>query len=163
MILLCQTASHYVDDLYKDPSKFDIDRFLPDREEHMAPGAYAPYGLGTHTCLGHRWVDLQMTVNILMIAHRLKLEIVPADYRLRINPFPTCAPKPQTQIQSGRGEEFGRRLGGRCRVRQRQTARRGWIRFRCMVEIAGVTSINTKVVINIPTPSEAANGIMNCA
>ncbi|MXY91442.1 MAG: cytochrome P450 [Gammaproteobacteria bacterium] len=92
MILLCQTASHYLDSLYKDPSKFDIDRYLPDREEHMAPGAYAPYGLGTHTCLGHRWVDLQMTVNILMIAHRLKLEIAPADYRLGINPFPTCAP-----------------------------------------------------------------------
>ena len=92
MILLCQTGPHYLESLYKDPSKFDIDRYLPGREEHTAPGAYAPYGLGTHTCLGHRWVELQMTVNILKIAHRLKLEVVPANYRLGINPFPTCAP-----------------------------------------------------------------------
>lgn len=91
-LLICHTAPHYSAKLYKDPLKFDIDRYLPDREEHMAPGAYAPYGLGTHTCLGHRWLELQMVVNLLMIAHHVRLEIVPADYRLGINPFPTAAP-----------------------------------------------------------------------
>ena len=87
-LLICHTAPHYSAELFKDPLKFDIDRYLPDREEHMAPGAYAPYGLGTHTCLGHRWLELQMVVNLLLIAHHVKLEIVPADYRMGINPFP---------------------------------------------------------------------------
>ena len=99
MILQCYSATHYLENLYKDPLKFDIDRFLPGREEHMAQGAYAPYGLGTHTCLGHRWVDLQMTVNILMIAYHSKLEIVPSNYKLAINPFPTAAPNAKLKFK----------------------------------------------------------------
>ncbi len=91
-LLVCHTAPHYSGDLFRDPLKFDVDRYLPDREEHMAPGAYAPYGLGTHTCLGHRWVELQIAVNLMLIAHHVKLEIVPENYRLGINPFPTSAP-----------------------------------------------------------------------
>ena len=91
-LLICQTASHYLRDLYEDPLKFDIDRYLPGREEHLAHGAYAPYGLGTHHCLGHKWVELQMAVNLLLIAYHVTLEMVPASYKLGINPFPTAAP-----------------------------------------------------------------------
>ena len=98
-LLICQTASHYSGDIFDDPTKFDIDRYLPGREEHMAPGAYAPYGLGTHTCLGHRWVELQMVVNLMLIAHHVSLEIVPDDYRLRINPFPTSAPNRKLKLR----------------------------------------------------------------
>ena len=92
MLLICQTVPHYSEDLYPNPLKFDIDRYLPDRAEHLQPGAYAPYGLGTHMCLGHRWVELQMAVNVLLIAYHLQLELVPGNYRMGINPFPTLAP-----------------------------------------------------------------------
>jgi len=92
MLLICQTAPHYSEDLYPNPLKFDIDRYLPDRAEHLQPGAYAPYGLGTHMCLGHRWVELQMAVNVLLIAYHLELEVVPGNYKMGINPFPTLAP-----------------------------------------------------------------------
>ena len=102
MALICQTAPHYSEDLYRDPSKFDIDRYLPGRAEHLQPGAYAPYGLGTHMCLGHRWVELQMAVNILLIAHHLELEVVPDNYRMRINPFPTLAPDRKLKFRVAR-------------------------------------------------------------
>lgn len=92
MLLVCQTASHYMSDLFEEPLKLDLDRNHPDRKEYLKPGAFAPYGLGTHACLGQRWVELQMSVNLLMIAQRFSLELVPENYRLRINPFPTCAP-----------------------------------------------------------------------
>ena len=91
-LLICHTATHYSRDLFPDPLKFDIDRYLPERREHMKPSAYVPYGLGTHTCLGHRWLELQMVVNLLLIAHHMELQALPADYKLRINPFPTAAP-----------------------------------------------------------------------
>ena len=65
----------------------------------MTPGAYAPYGLGTHTCLGHRWVELQMVVNLLLIAWHLKLELVPSDYQLGINPFPTSVPARKLKLR----------------------------------------------------------------
>ena len=99
MVLICQTASHYMGRLFKDPQKFDIDRYLPDRQEHMSLGAYEPYGLGTHTCLGHKWVELQMVVNILLIAYHLKLEVAPANYKLGINPFPTAAPNKKLKFK----------------------------------------------------------------
>ena len=91
-LLVCQTACHYSPEHFPEPLRFDIDRYLPDRWEQTTSSAYAPYGLGTHTCLGHRWVELQVPVNLLLIAHHLNLEIEPDNYRLRINPFPTSAP-----------------------------------------------------------------------
>ena len=99
MLLICQTASHYAEDLFKDPLEFDIDRYLPDRAEHTTPGAYAPYGLGTHTCLGSRWVELQMAVNVLLIAYHLKLDVMPEDYQLGFNPFPTSSPNKKLKFR----------------------------------------------------------------
>ncbi|MXY15630.1 MAG: cytochrome P450, partial [Acidobacteria bacterium] len=61
-LLIAQTATHYDGDLFRDPLKFDIDRYLPDRWEHTKQGAYAPWGLGTNTCIGIRWVELKMAV-----------------------------------------------------------------------------------------------------
>ncbi len=90
-ILIATTACHYMDDLFPDPYRFDIDRYLPARAEHRTPG-YAPFGLGTHGCLGSNMVDLQLTLNLLMIAHHFELQIQPADYQLKISAFPSLSP-----------------------------------------------------------------------
>ena len=90
-VYIAQTAAHYMDDVFPDPYTFDIDRYLPPRNEHHSPG-YAPYGLGTHTCLGFRWMELQLAVNVLMIAHYFKLEVSPANYKLRISALPSMKP-----------------------------------------------------------------------
>ena len=98
-LMICHTATHYSRDLFKDPLEFDIDRYLPERREHMTPGSYVPYGLGTHTCLGHRWLELQLVVNLLLIAHHVELQMLPADYKMRINPFPTSAPSKKLKFR----------------------------------------------------------------
>lgn len=90
-VFIAQTASHYMEDKFPDPFTFDIDRYLPPRDEHLGPG-YAPFGLGTHTCLGFRWVELQLAVNLLMIAHYFKLDVTPAGTKMRISPFPSLSP-----------------------------------------------------------------------
>ena len=43
-------------------------------------GRYAPYWPGTYRCLGSRRKDLQLAVNVLMIAHYFTLEVAPARY-----------------------------------------------------------------------------------
>lgn len=91
-VIIAQTASHYLEENFPDPLRFDIDRYLPGRGEHRKQGAYAPFGLGTHTCLGSRWVEFQMVVNVLLIARHFRLGLHPADYRLRFNPVPTSSP-----------------------------------------------------------------------
>ncbi|MDE0382515.1 MAG: cytochrome P450 [Defluviicoccus sp.] len=92
-VCIAQTAAHYMEDIFPDPFSFDIDRYLPARDEHRGPG-YAPYGLGTHKCLGSRWMDLQLAVNVLMIAHYFTLEVTPARYvdALRFSPLPSMKP-----------------------------------------------------------------------
>ena len=90
-IYIAQTASHFMDDVFPDPFTFDIDRYLPPRNEHRSPG-YAPYGLGTHGCLGSRWMDLQLAVNVLLIAHYFTLKVAPANYELGFSPFPSMKP-----------------------------------------------------------------------
>ncbi len=92
-VLIGSTAPHYDANLYKDPDKFDIDRYLPERAEHKQPGAYAPYGLGTHTCPGQRQTDLQLAANIMLLAYHFKMELAPENREFKINPFPSCAPR----------------------------------------------------------------------
>ena len=90
-VYIAQTASHYMPEVFPDPFTFDIDRYLPPRNEHLSPG-YAPYGLGTHMCLGHRWLELQLAVSVLMVAHYFNIEVVPADYKLKFSPLPSMKP-----------------------------------------------------------------------
>ena len=90
-IFIAQSATHYMEDVFPEPYKFDIDRYKAPRNEHHSSG-YAPYGLGTHMCLGSRWMQLQMAVNVLMVAHYFTLEVHPANYKLNINPLPSMKP-----------------------------------------------------------------------
>jgi len=95
---IAQTAPHYMEDVFPDPFSFDIDRYLPPREEHRGPG-YAPYGLGTHRCLGSRWMDLQLAVNVLMIAYHFTLELSPADWKLKFSPLPSMKPSEKLKFR----------------------------------------------------------------
>ena len=97
-LYIAQTAPHYMEDVFPDPFSFEIDRYLPPRDEHRSPG-YAPYGLGTHRCLGSRWMDLQLAVNVLMIAHYFILEVSPSNFKLRLNPFPSLKPSKKLKFR----------------------------------------------------------------
>ena len=97
-LFIAQTASHYMEDVFPDPWKFDIDRYKAPRNEHHGPG-YAPYGLGTHTCLGSRWMELQLAVNVLMVAHYFNIEVFPANYKLKFNPLPSMKPSKKLKFR----------------------------------------------------------------
>ena len=97
-IYIAQTAAHYMDDVFPEPFSFDIDRYLPPRSEHRSPG-YAPYGLGTHRCLGSRWMDLQLAINVLMIARYFRVEVSPANYVLRFSPLPSMKPSKRLKFR----------------------------------------------------------------
>ena len=90
-VVIAQAASHYMEDAFPDPFTFDIDRYLPPRNEHHGPG-YAPFGLGTHRCLGINWAEMQVCLNILLLAHYFTFELSPPDASLRISPLPTQSP-----------------------------------------------------------------------
>ncbi len=97
-LFIAQTAAHYMTDVFPEPFKFDIDRYLSPRNEHHSPG-YAPFGLGTHTCLGSRWLELQLAVNVLMLAHYFTIEVSPADFKFRFNPLPSMKPSKKLRFR----------------------------------------------------------------
>ena len=89
---IAQTASHYMSEVFPDPFTFDIDRYLPSRKEHLTTG-YAPFGLGTHRCLGFQLVEWAMAINLLLLAHHFTFELPPASQNLKISMIPTMSPK----------------------------------------------------------------------
>ena len=80
-----------MEEVFPDPYKFDIDRYLPPRNEHLNAG-YAPYGLGTYRCLGTRWMELQPAVNLLMIALYFQMEVRPVRFKFEFSPLPSMKP-----------------------------------------------------------------------
>ena len=95
---IAQTAPHYMEDVFPDPWSFDIDRYKEPRNEHRDPG-YAPYGVGTHRCLGFRWMELQLIMNLMMVAHYFTVEIHPPDYQLKFDPFPSMKPSKKLRFR----------------------------------------------------------------
>ena len=108
-LYIAQTATHYMSDVFPDPFEFDIDRYLPPRNEHHSPG-YAPYGLGTHTCLGSRWMELQLAVNALLIAHHFKIEVSPANYKLKFSTAAVNEAEQEAEVPRRRAEARDRGL-----------------------------------------------------
>ena len=99
-IHIAMTATHYMSEVFSEPYKFDIDRFLPSRREHHSLG-FAPYGLGTHRCLGTQWMEMHLAVNLLMLAHYFTIEVSPAKYaqKIRFNPFPSLKPSKKLKFR----------------------------------------------------------------
>ncbi len=90
-MLLVTSAAHFLPELYREPEKFDISRYSEPRSEHKKKGAYAPFGLGTHICLGAGAAEIQIALALASVLHLARLERVNAQETLPIrnNPTPT--------------------------------------------------------------------------
>ncbi|HTK08247.1 MAG TPA: cytochrome P450 [Ktedonobacteraceae bacterium] len=75
-------VSHHLPELFPHPETFDIDRYHDPRNEHRQRGAYAPFGLGEHTCLGAGIAEVQLMVITATLLHTYQFELDPPDYQL---------------------------------------------------------------------------------
>ena len=91
-IIVGNTVPHYLPHIFPNPERFDIDRFLPERAEHRQPGAFAPFGLGTHRCLGSDFAEVQITLTLLTIVRHAAIRLDQPGYNLKIVQAP--APHP---------------------------------------------------------------------
>lgn len=91
-VTVAMTVPHFLEELYPNPMHFDIDRFREPRNEHRKPGAYAPFGLGNHTCLGFGIAEVQMMVTMAALLHSYSLQFDPPTYQLVIERHPTAVP-----------------------------------------------------------------------
>ena len=101
-VFVATTVPHYLPEYYPDPLRFDIDRYLPGREEHRARGAYAPFGMGTHRCLGNNFAEMQIALTLATILRDFDLELYPPDYTLKVHTLPTPRPDKKFRFKAAR-------------------------------------------------------------
>lgn len=91
-VIIGNTVAHHLPESFPDPERFDIERYTPQRAEHRQPGAFAPFGLGTHRCLGSNFAEIQIALTLLTIVREVELALDPPDYELEIRRIPTPHP-----------------------------------------------------------------------
>ena len=89
-IFIGTSVPHFMEEFFPDPMAFDPSRY--DRREHLKPGAYAPFGRGTHTCLGQSLAEVLMGICTARLFHRLDLALESPDYVLKTKSAPTPGP-----------------------------------------------------------------------
>ena len=91
-LMIAFTLPHRLAEVFPDPLRFDIERFTESRGEHKQPGAYVPFGLGMHRCLGGNLAESLVVATIAGILRHARLAPYPAKYRLHVRQFPTVIP-----------------------------------------------------------------------
>ncbi len=98
-VYIAVTVCHFLPEFFVEPTRFDIDRFHPPRNEHRQRGAFAPFSLGEHTCLGAGMAEVQMMLTMATLFHRLRMELVPANYELKLKVVPTPGPEMKFRVR----------------------------------------------------------------
>ena len=96
-VLIANTVTHHLPELFPDPRRFDIDRYKEPRREHTQPGAYTPFGVGPHTCLGSGFARSQIPLVMATLIHDYDIEMDPPGYELKISQVPS--PKPNKRFK----------------------------------------------------------------
>lgn len=114
--LIAHTVTHHLPEFFPDPERFDVSRYAPERQQHLQPNVYCPYGLGPHTCLGASTADLLYLVITAVLFRHFHVAMQPPDQELHVamNPLPS----PDDRFRIGI-------TGQRCRPPRPDAGRRG--------------------------------------
>ena len=79
--MVSPALSHRVPEVFKDPDKFDPDRFAPPRDERkQATYTLIGFGGGKHRCIGMVFAYQQVKVIWAALLQRFEIELVERDY-----------------------------------------------------------------------------------
>jgi cytochrome P450 len=96
MIMIAPWAMHRHEKLWREPDRFDPDRFLPEREHEMTPGAYMPFGLGPRVCVGAAFATIETSLILARLVRRFDFEALDAE---TVRPFARLTTRPAVEIQ----------------------------------------------------------------
>jgi cytochrome P450 len=91
--MIANAAPHFSPEFYKEPYKFDIERYHEPRNEHKKRGVFAPFGAGPHTCLGAGLAEVQIMLVVATLLHYTDFSMDPAKYKLKKAYTPSMTPK----------------------------------------------------------------------
>ena len=92
-VMIATPVTNRLPEFFPDPDRFDIDRFSPERRrQHARPGVFAPFGLGTHSCLGQGFSQVLIPLVTAGFLHRREVAMTPAGYRIKSKHYPLPRP-----------------------------------------------------------------------
>lgn len=85
MVIVSPIVVHHLPDVWKNPKKFDPDRFSPERQEHKEhPYKYVPFGGGAHMCIGLHFAEMEVKTILYHLVRRYRFS-VPKHYEMPVN------------------------------------------------------------------------------
>jgi len=96
-VLIATGVPHFLPEHFPEPHTFNIER--DNYYENIRLGAYAPFSLGTHTCLGQSLGQLQAMATLAILLHNLKFIMNPIDYDLQISASPGPHPDRRFRVK----------------------------------------------------------------
>lgn len=76
-------VQNHIDQYFRQPDTFDIDRFMEPRNEHKQKNALAPYGAGSHTCLGAGMAEVELALTVATLLHDTKMALTEPIKRIK--------------------------------------------------------------------------------
>lgn len=73
-ILVSASGIHHDEKYWPNPSKFDPDRFTPEKSASRHSAVYLPFGIGRRQCIGMRFAKVQSRVCAVRLLQRFRLE-----------------------------------------------------------------------------------------
>lgn len=95
LIMIAPWTVHRHQTYWEHPNAFSPDRFLGGREDDIQPGAYIPFGLGPHTCVGAGFAAIESALIMARLTQRYRFNIINAD---QVMPAARLTTRPREQI-----------------------------------------------------------------
>ena len=86
-VYVAQTMTHFMEEYFPNPTVFDHTRFSRGEGRNVS-GAFAPYSLGQHMCLGAGIAETQMILTLARLIHNLDLELETPNLKIKSAPLP---------------------------------------------------------------------------
>lgn len=91
-LILLTTMLHRDPTVWKDPERFDPDRFAPEVRDQLPTHAWKPFGNGQRACIGRAFALQEATLVLGMMLQRFHL-VQPEPYALQIRETLTLKPQ----------------------------------------------------------------------
>jgi len=76
ILAVSPSQTHHLEEVYKEPMKFDPDRFNKERAEHEKfKTGYISFGSGSHKCIGENFAFLQSRTILSVFLRNLDLKL----------------------------------------------------------------------------------------
>lgn len=95
MIMIAPWSLQRHERYWDNPHAFDPDRFSPEREKSLTPGAYIPFGQGPRICIGAGFATMEATLILSRLVRRFRFEVLEPD---GVRPVARLTTRPKEQI-----------------------------------------------------------------